>query len=270
MSDLFERLKKRASRSFGNKAALRHDWRQVRGGPLAGLWFYLPSGEEARWANRFLTGEYEPEMLAALAALAREGGTLYDVGAHTGFYSCAWLKLGGERVEAFEPAPYNREVLKATLERNGLTEKVRVHALALGDRDGEATLLASRQDVGAASAAYLQEFGGVELPPGMQAGPLPDLERSSVPLRKLDTLSTQIGLPVPIVIKLDIEGAEAAALAGAEAILAQHHPAILCEVHSVEGGLVIADRLARLGYELQVLGKNGPHVACLWRIGRGT
>jgi FkbM family methyltransferase len=258
------RVKRRVQRGLGQKAGLRHDWREVIGGPLKGLWFYLPAGEGARWADRFLTGDYEPEMLAALEELARAGGTLYDVGAHIGFYTCAWLKLGGERVESFEPAPYNRQVLEATLRRNGFADKVRVHALALGDRDGEATLLASREDVGAASAAYLQDFGGVELPPGVQAGPLSDLEHISVPLRKLDSIVADMELPSPMALKLDIEGAEAAALAGAETLLTEWHPAILCEVHSVENALVIANRMAQANYKLQVLGKNGPHVACLW------
>ncbi|MGA7731262.1 MAG: FkbM family methyltransferase [Chloroflexia bacterium] len=258
MSGLIGRLKRLIRRGLGQKAGLRHDWREVVGGPLKGVWFYLPSGEDARWADRFLTGGYEPEMLAALEELARVGGTLYDVGAHTGFYTCAWLKFGGERVEAFEPAAYNRQVLEATLRRNDFADKVRVHALALGDRDGEAILLASREDVGAASAAYLQDFGGVELPPGVQAGPLPALERVTVPVRRLDAIVAEMELHAATVLKFDIEGAEAAALAGAETLLERWHPAILCEVHSVENALVIADRMAQADYKLQVLGKNGP------------
>ena len=86
-------------------------------------------------------------MLAALAGLAKKGGTLYDIGAHMGFYTCAWLRLGGSHVEAFEPAPYNRELLQATLRRNGLPDRVQIHAVALGDREIEATMVASNADV---------------------------------------------------------------------------------------------------------------------------
>jgi FkbM family methyltransferase len=243
---------------------LPHDWREVESGPLAGLWLYLPSGEGVGWAERFLTGDYEPEMLSALKEHARAGGTLYDIGAHTGYFTCAWLKLGGEWVEAFEPAPYSREILTATLERNNLADNVRVHALALGDRDGEATMLASREDVGAASAAYLQEFGGAELPTGVPSQALPGVEAAEVLLRKLDTAIAELELPAPTLLKIDIEGAEAATLAGAEGILARWHPAILCEVHSLVNALLVADRLARDGYRLRVLGRNGPHAACLW------
>jgi FkbM family methyltransferase len=204
-------------------------------------------------------------MLAAFGDLARAGGTLYDIGAHIGYYSCAWLKLGGDRVEAFEPAPYNREILLATIEQNGFSEKIRVHGMAIGDREGGGTLIASRLDVGAASAAYLQEFGEVELPPGVKAAPLAGIEAVEVPVRKLDGVVAEMGLPIPAILKIDVEGAEAAVLAGAEELLSQHRPAIVCEVHSVEVALNVADRLARLGYDPQILGKNGPHVACLWK-----
>jgi FkbM family methyltransferase len=204
-------------------------------------------------------------MVAALGELARTGGTLYDIGAHIGVYSCAWLKLGGEQVEAFEPAPYNLDVLRATLKRNGLAGRVRVHAFALGDRNGEADLVAGRADVGASSAAYLEEYGGAELPPGVQFEALPNSGRIKVPVHTLDALFTESELRIPTVLKLDIEGAEAAALAGAEGVLARWQPAVLCEVHSVDAALAIADHLAHLDYGLTVLGKNGPHVACLWQ-----
>ncbi|HUP28359.1 MAG TPA: FkbM family methyltransferase [Chloroflexia bacterium] len=258
------RLKRLLRAGRATRLELRHDWRTVRSGPLQGLSFYLPSGEEAPWADRFLTGKYEPEMLAALQSLARKGGTLYDIGAHIGFYTCAWLKLGGQSVEAFEPAPYNREILEATLERNNLARNVRVHSVALGSRDGEATLLASRKDVGASSAAYLRQTGGVGLMPEAESGSVPGVESINVPLRKLDTVCAELELPAPSVIKLDIEGAEAAALAGGQSLLTRCRPAILCEVHTVSAALSIAARLAQQDYRLVELGNNTPHPACLW------
>src|SRR4051812_8132024 len=118
MTALLQKIKRRIQRNLKRNTPLQHDWREVRSGPLKGLQFYLPSGEGAQWADRFLTGNYEPEMLTALGELAQHGGPLYEKGAPIGYYSCPWLKLGGERVEAFEPAPYNREILTATLQRN--------------------------------------------------------------------------------------------------------------------------------------------------------
>ncbi|MBC8163916.1 MAG: SDR family NAD(P)-dependent oxidoreductase [Roseiflexaceae bacterium] len=92
----------------------------------------------------------------------------------------------------------------------------------------------------------------------MEAGLLASVEATEVPVRRLDGVVAELHLPFPDILKIDIEGAEAAALAGAEEVLTQHHPAIICEVHSVEVALRVAGRLARMGYVPQVLGKNGP------------
>jgi FkbM family methyltransferase len=264
MTNLLDKVIRRARRGpGGSRARVRHGWRAVESGPLAGLQFYLPSGAGAGWADRFLVGRYEPEMLAAVGELARQGGTLYDVGAHTGFYTCAWLRLGGTRVEAFEPAAYNRGILQATAQRNGMADRVRIHAVALGDKYGQGTLIASSADVGASSAAYVAELGKAELPPSSHAA-VHGLNETSVPVRRLDDLYMKMGLPVPNVLKLDVEGAEAAVLAGSNRLLGEACPSVLCEVHNVEVGLEIAHRLAKMRYDLRILGKNGPHTACLW------
>src|SRR5689334_11567726 len=78
-------------------------WKTVERGPLRGLAFYLPGGRDAPWADRLLDGTYEPDMTGPLADLARTGGTLYDIGAHVGYYTALWLSSGGTGVEAFEP-----------------------------------------------------------------------------------------------------------------------------------------------------------------------
>jgi len=265
MTNFLNKIVKRARRNLGRpQAPLPQSWRKVESGPLAGFQFYLPSGEGAGWADRFLCGQYEPEMLAALAGLARDGGTLYDIGAHMGFYTCAWLRLGGSHVEAFEPVPYNRELLQATLQRNSLSGQVRIHPVALGDKESQATMVASNADVGAASAAYIPELGAPELPSAAREVQLPGLSRITVPVHRLDNLRTKLNLANPSALKLDVEGAEAAVLAGSTRLLEETHPAVLCEVHNTEAGLEIAHRLSRLHYELHILGKNGAYPACLW------
>jgi hypothetical protein len=47
------------------------------------------------WGDRIATGRYEVELMQALGTLASAGGVLYDVGAHIGFFTSAWLRLGG-------------------------------------------------------------------------------------------------------------------------------------------------------------------------------
>jgi FkbM family methyltransferase len=237
-------------------------WKTVEHGPLAGLAFYLPGGRDAPWADRLIAGTYEPDMTAPLADLARHGGTLYDIGAHVGYYTAAWLRLGGTRVEAFEPVPSTRQGLAAMLARNGLADRVGVHDVALGCLAGQGAMQVDDADLGAASAAFLAGSAGLDsglrLAPGHTARAVP------VAVVRLDDYVRDKGLPPPTVIKLDVEGAEADVLAGAEAVLTIHRPAILCEVHRIDAGLELAAHLTRLGYTLRILGKNGPQPACLW------
>jgi FkbM family methyltransferase len=239
-------------------------WRTVEHAPLKGLQFLLPSGEGAGWADRFLQGQYEIEMLVTLEGLARRGGVLYDIGAHMGFYTCAWLALGGDRVEAFEPAPFNVRTLQANLARNDYTGRVRVHTLALGNENRHGSLIASEADIGAASASYVAHLGYVDWPPGSAAHTLPNSHPVTVNVRRLDDLIFEEKLPMPTVVKIDVEGAEAAVLSGAERVLAEHLPVILCELHNIDAALQAADQLARLGYEQRMLGKNGAQPACMW------
>jgi FkbM family methyltransferase len=237
-------------------------WKTVAQGPLAGLAFYVPGGRDAPWADRLLAGTYEPDMTAAFHALARSGGTLYDIGAHVGYYTALWLRLGGGRVEAFEPVPSTWQILEQMLARNGLTTQVGVHVVALGRAAGQGQMRVDAADLGAASAAFLEGSGGLDsglaVAPGRTAQPVP------VTVQRLDDVVRERGLPGPTVIKLDVEGAEANVLAGAAEVLSRYQPAILCEVHRIDAGLEVAQQLTRLGYGLRILGKNGPLPACLW------
>lgn len=239
-------------------------WREVTHGPLAGTFFLLPSGRGAEWTERFISGQYEPAMLAALGSLARQGGVLYDLGAHMGYYSCAWLALGGGRVEAFEPAPFSRSVLKETLSRNHLADKVRIHDVALGNANDQANLFIDEADIGAASAAFIDTIGGTDTLTKLAGSRLPGARKIVVPLRRLEDFAIEMDLPAPSVIKIDVEGAEAHVLAGAQRILSECGPIILCEVHTVEAGVELADHMAKIGYELKVLGRNVNELACMW------
>jgi FkbM family methyltransferase len=253
---------RRMRRSSGPPAITPPVWRAVERGPLAGLVFFLPGGRNAPWADRIRAGDYEPATLDVLTDLARGGGVLYDIGAHIGFYSCAWMRLGGARVEAFEPLPSTAQVLRRTLACNKLDEAVHIHNVALGDFAGPGRMMADESDLGAASAAYLREIGPPDLLhdlPGFTPGAGP-----TVAVHRLDDFVAAHDLPRPALLKLDVEGAEARIVAGASRLIATCRPALLCEVHTIDAGLALAHQLALAGYRLRILGKNGVQPACLW------
>jgi FkbM family methyltransferase len=237
-------------------------WREVRHGVLKGAWFLLPEGNGKSWADRIVAGTYECDLLPAFAKLAEEGGVLYDIGAHIGFFTCAWLKLGGTSVEAFEPVPLNRSVLNDILVRNGLKDRVRIHALALGDYNGAGTLLIDSRTLGSTSMAFVEGIGGIDSQKGSAV--YVGSTKSDVPVRKLDDVLADMSLAQPAVIKIDVEGAEAHVVAGAVKILTDYKPTLLCEVHNIDSGLMLSQQLERMGYELQLKVHSGAQVECIW------
>ena len=70
--------------------------------------------------------------------------------------------------------------------------------------------------------------------------------------RSLDDL-VEAGLPVPDLLKVDVEGSEAQVLAGARGILARRMPGLLVEVHSLELEHDCMALLADTGYRPTVV-----------------
>jgi FkbM family methyltransferase len=237
-------------------------WRKVLHGPLKDYEFLLPEGG---WADRIVAGVYEPELFGAMLGCAAGRGTLYDIGAHVGYFTCAWMAVGGQGVETFEPVPLNARVVADTVRRNSIAA-VKIHQLALGSYTGKGKLMVDIAGLNATSMAYVDEIGGI------------DSQRKSYRYRNsraidtavstLDDLFENARLPQPAILKIDVEGAEASVLQGAAKVLDACRPVILAEVHSVDAGLRMADQLSRLHYQLSVLGKNHSGMSvCMWRGG---
>jgi FkbM family methyltransferase len=237
-------------------------WRTVEQGPLSGVQLFLP-GPDCGWADAIAChNTYEAAFLPTLVEFARGRGVLYDVGAHLGFFSCAWLAAGGLAVEAFEPVPRNQSVLQEVFVRNGWSGKARLHAVALADSNGTGALKVNEADLGDTSLAYIDGVGGIDW--RLRAGAYPEGATLEVQVRRLDDLVEELSLPPPTLVKIDVEGGEAHVVEGAVRILSVHRPTILAEVHNVYAGMRMAERLQHLGYRLRVLGKNHWLPACMW------
>lgn len=150
-------------------------------------------------------GFYESEVLEALRSFAAPGAVLWDIGANFGLHAVSVaLAEPALQVHAFEPNPATFARLEAHARANRTT--VRCWPLALGDRDGPATL-------------HVNASGN----PGMTTLiPGPDTRfDAQVGIRQArgDTLVARGELPAPRVIKLDVEGAEPAVLDGLGGLL---------------------------------------------------
>lgn len=183
-----------------------------------------------------LWGRYEREELTLLMQCLRAhpsaplaaGGIALDIGANVGNHALFFGEHFDE-VYAFEPNPRTHALLalNATLRSN-----VRCFETALSDRDGKATLTVPTGNLGLATLdAAARGLQGSEV---------------AVRLQRLDALPELAGRRVAL-IKLDVEGHEAAVLRGARDLLARDRPVVVFEqaAHEIDGGTSATLQLLR-------------------------
>ncbi|MBI2035469.1 MAG: FkbM family methyltransferase [Candidatus Liptonbacteria bacterium] len=197
-------------------------------GPLRGKKWVKGSGVNGYWL-----GSYEPKNQKLFQGLIKRGDTVFDIGAHVGFYSLLFSQLVGPggKVFAFEPLSRNVQLLKKHTGLNNISNVVVVEC-AVAETEGE---------------QFFSESAGNSL--GMI---------TNVPqLTKVKTVSldefVKNGKIVPNFLKIDVEGAELLVLSGAKELLFKHHPVIFLAIHNNEmrGGCVALFR--RFGYRPSIL-----------------
>ncbi len=198
----------------------------------AGRRFRLASPSARDALRRFpvhLKTFYEEPLLRAMAAIDRPG--LYvDGGAHVGNHGLYMARLAGRAVVAFEPHPANRACLQHNLALNGVADRVAVRPVALGAAPGRLRC-AEYRDANPGAARFTEAADGA----------------GEAEVVRLDDVAELRDRPVAI-LKLDVEGMEAAALSGATGLLARWRPAVFCEVLDATAGNAVAAVLARAGY----------------------
>ncbi len=186
-------------------------------------------------------GNLESSVQEAMLRHVPAGGVFYDVGANLGFFALLGAHMTGPdgRVLAFEPAPDNAAAIRHNAEVNGLLN-VEVVEKAVAAAAGEGRL----QVVDDQSWSKLEEYGAH-----------PGTERVlDVPVIALDEEISAGALPPPDVVKIDVEGAEIAVLEGMARTLAEHRPAIICELHDTHREFV--EHIRGAGY--RVVNLEGP------------
>lgn len=157
------------------------------------------------------------------ASVARDPGTVIDVGANTGFYAClAFFASPKARVLAFEPYQTVFDVLARNIAANKARGRIEPVPWALSSCRGTASLYVPTQEHGLmeTSASLEQAFKEAHS------------EARSVETVTLDGyLATHPCAQERVtLIKMDVEGHETAVLAGARQTIARWRPLLFIEV----------------------------------------
>ena len=177
----------------------------------------IPGNETSR--SVFVTGRDEPNEFCLLSRLLKPGMTFIDIGANMGLYTLFAAHRVGESgcVLAIEPSTREMQILKDTVEQNAL-RNVKFYPMALSDRASEVELL----------VAGLQNSGHNTLGAFGYNTTLDHKEKARA--MRLDELVQSETLSRVDVVKMDIEGAELAALRGAGETLERFRPVVLLEL----------------------------------------
>jgi FkbM family methyltransferase len=188
----------------------------------------------------YLLGTSEPAVQQIFQKLVRPGMVVYDVGANVGFYTVGAARLTGPsgRVLAFEPVLRNFVQLQRNAHLNGF-DHVAAWNIALADSDGTALFNNSPNPTWGRLASVDGEGTA-------------NNEKTTVTVARLDSIVEREALPLPDLIKIDVEGAEAAVLDGATGVLSKARPILLIELHGTN--VAISERLIANGYFTAVLG----------------
>jgi FkbM family methyltransferase len=194
-----------------------------------GRWLFL----NAYWTYKTL---WEPD-IGFLRRLLRPDDWVVDIGANVGFFSnrfCEWV-AGNGRVLAFEPERENFRTLAQLARRRRLSGVLLARQCLVADADTTLPLALNPDNPAD------HRIGSDGIP---------------TPAVRLDTALSELDWPSIGLIKIDVQGAEALVLSGAQETLRRSRPAIFIELD--EAALCrfgsspeeIEHQLASLGYAM--------------------
>ncbi|MCC5943762.1 MAG: FkbM family methyltransferase [Bernardetiaceae bacterium] len=227
------------------------EWLTIERGIAKGITLFVNPDKFEGWQD-MLSGTYDEFLFDAIAPLSNwKNKTIWDVGAHFGFNSLVFAKIvGGDqgKVIAFEPNTHNIEHFKKHQKRNKM-QHIMLFDKALGATNGLVSFMISDDVEGSKSTG--SHIKGV-LPSQEDEAYITFIEER-VEVVKADDLIDSQTVPIPDLIKLDVEGAEADVLRGAYQLLQEHKPVLLIEVHHIEAMHDVLRILLPLKYETQII-----------------
>ncbi len=202
--------------------------------PFVGLAKLWARRSETGVTGNIYVGLHEFADMAFVAHVLRPGDLFGDIGANAGSYTVLAGTVAGADVIAVEPVPETVERLRRNVELNGSNGRVEIRAVAVGDRTGTVRFTVDRDTINRIADDGSDDRGVVEVP--------------------IDTLDRIFAERVPLLLKIDVEGHEAAVLAGASHLLSDRRlKALIVEVGSGfdirPQDELVRERLVAAGFE---------------------
>ncbi len=210
----------------------------------------LPAGDIGLPPYLATRGRWEASVERLLDRLVRPGDTVVEGGANVGYHTLGLGRAVGPRgrVHAFEANPRLVRLVARTVEMAGLDDRVTLHAAAVADRSGAARFSV---DPAWSAGGHLSWEG---------TGPAYS-ETVEVPVASLD--DALAGVAAVDLLRMDIEGSEGLALAGAQALVARS-PRLKIVTEWDVGALAVRSdvgevvhRLGDWGFRAQVIERRG-------------
>ena len=171
----------------------------------------------------FLQKEIHRCRLDSMESLLKPGDTYFDIGTEHGWFAPLFSRwVGAENMCLFEPQPFSWGNIKATWEANvgSVPPKSTFCGFVANSDRGDPVSPASIKPWPKA-CNY-----GFQTQPGYAGFP----ERLDIPAVTIDSFVKSTGI-VPTAIGMNIEGAEAIALAGGQETFKKYHPLVWVAMH---------------------------------------
>lgn len=235
------------------KSRLKSDWQLVKNGHLQGRQLFL-STSEGGFQQHIIEGTHDQFIFEYVQQVGVEGAVIFDIGSHIGYHALSFAYFVGGKgyVYAFEPNIHNLGCLQFNLSKNqDLSARIKVFDIAVSDQTGEETLYFSDDVVGGRSSGSFIEKADTYYP--KTEAFMSGFKKTKVRTFALDDLYAEGSLPIPRLIKIDVEGAEGSVVLGAMKLLKDQRPLLLIEVHSIYNMLKISGLMHTLEYTITLL-----------------
>jgi FkbM family methyltransferase len=189
--------------------------------------YWMPEGS-AR-ALSYDLAEQDRKIYGSGSEGVHAGDVVLDCGANVGVFTRTALEAGAGLVVAIEPAPENIECLRRNFEPEIAQGKVRIYPKGVWDKPEVLTF-----NVDPKNSARDSFVGAKDAPLHIQ-----------VPVTTIDQLAEELGLSQVDFIKMDIEGAETKALAGARRTIARFKPRMSIALYHLKDDAVQVPLIAR-------------------------